>query len=443
MPVRPSIAWLCFVLFAGVWTCPSGLIVTQYGFFIEGEPAQRLGLGDRPARNPGPINYVNIWAVNDGMRTYYLSRHLIDADQVVLGESGVGLETFTLRHRRTGGLQQPALVGGVDQFTPFGAEATRTISLRSRRGRQSVVQGVTKLRPDWIGVESLNMRWSYALSTDSQSDADLLALLDAATDRESANDRMARVRFLIQAGRLAAADAELNAAVQMFPSLDERAARFRELADRSYGTQAIGELERRQRAGQHGLVRRLLDAFDPDRVDATTFGRADAMRERYAELLDRNGTIRIAIETLEGELSPEQRRLVAPLRPLLFEQLTIDTIDRLGPFEDVIDDVGLPADEKLAMAYSSFVAGEEAITQSLGEAARLWDLRSELMQTLRARDDYDLREGIDRLRDSEGASVPRVKALLRRLPPVETSDPVQSDGSEQPVSSTPWPPSPR
>ena len=408
-------------------TTDAGSVMTQYGFFLSGEPTPRRALALNAPQPVGPVPVVTIWALDDGMRTYFLPRRLIDADSVVLGSNAAGLETFEIDQRRIGGGQAPAVVGSVDQSTRFDEFGHRTVTLQSQRGPQQIVQGVTELRPDWLGVDSLNLGWSYGLSTKLRTDEELIALLDLATDREAAGDRLARVRFLIQAGRLPAARDELEQAIDMFPSLAGRAERFRQQADESYGVQAMAELERRRRAGQHALVRRLATAFDPTRVTPETFGKADAIGESYDRLAERNAAIRLAIEELEAELPAEDRAAVAPLRRQLFDELTIDTIDQMQPFEESIEDIGLQPREKLAAGYSSFAGGESQLTLELPAAVRMWELRSELTRTLQARDDYDLREGIDRVMQLEGATVARIKAIAKRLPPVVAAEPLDEN----------------
>ena len=418
-----------------------GSLEMRSGLYLEGTPSEQPAL-DLKNLKPSPtgivINYI--WAVDDGMRTYYLSKQQVDAETVDNGTLS-RFETFTLEHQNLSTGRTPGRLGPIRQAAEFDSAAQRTVPLQTPRGRQEIVQGVTELRPDWLRVDALNLNWDYALATATRSDEELVRLLDLATDRTDANQRLARVRFLQQSGRLALADAELAATQEQFPSLGLSAEQFAKSLDRLYGVKAIAELRRRQAAGQHELTRRLAGAFDADRVDAATFGQADAILRQYRQHESDIEAITAGLETLESELPAELRRRVAPLRRTIGSQLEIETLERMRPFLAAIDDFGLTAEQKMAIAISGFYAGQGQLVETIDEAVRIADLAAAVDQTLASADRWGVATQATEIGQREGATVERLRAILRQLRPVLadrlpsdqrrldlTIDPLRSDG---------------
>ena len=397
----------------------AGSLQMKSGLFLKGDPSEKKALTvDSIKPSSTGIDIYYIWAIDDGLRTYFLSKQQVDAETFEDGRD-VGLETFDLPQGLPSTGYAPGQLGAVAQQTPFDSLGQRTIDLATPRGRREVAQGVSEVRPDWLRVESQNLNWAFGLAVSERTDAEIMRLLDAATDRNEAGDRLARVRFLLQADRLALAESELSDAIANFPELAERGETFRRRLSESYGIQAIAELRRRRDAGQHELVQRLIGAFDPARVTPSTFGQADAIAREYRETADRIARVRLALESLEGELSPELRARVAPVRRRIADDITFDTIDRLVPFDESIEDIGLTAEQKLAIAYSGFAAGEGQLVETLDEALQIVALRRAVSDALAARDDYTFEQAAADVENREGATVPLVKAILKRLPPVD------------------------
>ena len=397
----------------------AGSITMRSGLYVQGDPSEKSSLTLESRKRPANgIQTYYIWAIDDGMRTYFLSKQQVDPDTVEDG-AFVGLETFDLPQRSIASGFAPQQLGPINQGLPFDEQGQRTVSLQTARGSKDIVQGTIELRPDWLRVDSLNLDWQYALAVSQRTDEELTRLLDAATDLSQPNDRLARVRFLLQAKRFALAEAELADAVASFPSLAERGEQFRRRLSEAYGVQAIGELRRRERAGQYDLVRRLATAFDPDRVTPGTFSQALDLVEQAEQAQTRQARVMVALESLEADLTPEQRRRIAPHRRRMLARINRHTIDRLAPFDDTIDDVGLSAEQKLAIAYSGFYAGEGQLVETLDEALQVVELHGAIRQTLAADNEYDFERAAGAAIDREGASSARVQAIIERLRPVD------------------------
>jgi pimeloyl-ACP methyl ester carboxylesterase len=114
---------------------------------------------------------------------------------------------------------------------------------------------------------------------------------------------------------------------------------------------------------------------------------------------------------------------VMPLRPMLEEQLTLESIDRLDAFFNLVEDKTLQPAEKLALAYSGTVVGSAAAVTDLRLAIRLWEADHAVMEYLRTDSPQDHRDQITQLKATDGLTPELVLKLLQNLPPiVETPD---------------------
>ena len=112
-----------------------------------------------------------------------------------------------------------------------------------------------------------------------------------------------------------------------------------------------------------------------------------------------------------------------PLRPMLEEQLTLESIDRLDAFFNLVEDRTLQPAEKLALAYSGTVVGSTAAVTDLRLAIRLWEADHAIMEYLRTDSPQDHRERLNQLAAIDGLTPELVLKLVQNLPPiVETPD---------------------
>jgi pimeloyl-ACP methyl ester carboxylesterase len=143
----------------------------------------------------------------------------------------------------------------------------------------------------------------------------------------------------------------------------------------------------------------------------------DTGRERIAKA-------RVLLGELQAQLK-EQSLLAAvmPLRPMLEEQLSLESLDRLDAFFNLADDKTLQPAEKLALAYSGAVVGSAAAVTDLPLAARLWEAQHAILEYLRTDSPQDQKERVTQLKHLDGITPELVVKLIQNLPPlVETPD---------------------
>lgn len=424
-----SIVWFLAIAVAA---CPAGAPVragevrTHSGFVIAGRPVRIEGLTAKAARqSQGPVTIRHVWMVDDGMRRTFVPNRQVDA-QNVKADSLITFDEFELRREKTSRVIGPTIVGSYLDKTPFDEHGRRIVTLAGAREPIQIRQEITKLRPDYVVVNSTSHRWTHALTTSVLDDNTLLSLLKQAADPGSSLDRLRIVRFLVDAERYTLAKDELAAVRTELPDLKPRADQLEEQLHHLIAVRALGEIQQRRRAGQHMFAYAYAQKFPADRVSAEVLREAGAILQDYRTQEQKIATAQIMLGELQAELPEEQARQVAPLRSTLCDELSFATIGRLEPFLRSELDETLPADEKLALAYSGWLLGDARADTSLSLALRLWRVRFLVLEALRSDREADRQAALRQLRDMDGASVENVAAMIPQLPlPVET-DPVRA-----------------
>ncbi|MGD9853496.1 MAG: hypothetical protein AB7U20_00960 [Planctomycetaceae bacterium] len=420
--VRLPAAMLAVCVTGGL--VPAGEVQTQSGFVISGRPVRVEGLTAKSARqSQGPVTIRHVWMIEDGMRRTFVPNRQVRA-QDVKSDSLISFDEFDVRRERTSRVIGPSIVGSYLEKTPFDLDGRRLVTLAGAREPIRISQEITKLRPDFVTVNSTSHRWTHALSTSALDDETLLSLLRRATDPGSSLDRLRVVRFLVDAERYTLARQELAAARGDWPELEARADQLEQQLHHLIAVKALGEIQQRRRAGQHRFAYAYAQKFPADRVSADVLREAGEILNGYRTQEQKIQAAHILLGELQAELPEEQGQEVGPLRSLLCEELDFATIGRLEPFLRTEGDDTLSADQKLGLAYTGWLLGDARADTSLARALRLWRVRFLVLESLRAEREVDRRAALRELHDIDGASVESVAAMVPQLPlPVET-DPV-------------------
>jgi len=367
------------------------------------------------SNNSGPVPSSAFWQIDDGVRRYFVHR-----TGVLKNEESADLGTivsFKMKQERVGrgaGFSSVGSFGNVGQFDEFGR---RTVTLNTQKGLVPVIQALTEIRPDRCTLVSLNYSWEYQLDTRSIPPDVLTSMIEKCSDRSDPAERKAAVQFYIQAELYEQAQEELRQILEQFPDLktwgEESQRRLEELIAR----RAIGEIERRQQAGQHQLAMFFAQKFPPGMVSAEVAQRVEDVLEGYQQALKDRDRVIVLLDLLQAELPAEQAQRLTSLRATLQEELQYELMGRLEPFLRAADDETLPADQKLALAYSGWLLGNDQAVVHLDEAIRLWDVRFQVLEYLRT-DRNPLRdeEILKTLNGAESLNVPRLATLIRHLP---------------------------
>jgi pimeloyl-ACP methyl ester carboxylesterase len=409
-----------------VWACPTaaGEVTMRSGFAITGRPLQVEGLSVSSVRAArGNTNVKHVWMIDDGMRRYFVPRFQVDQNAVD-HSSLVPFEEYTLRHQKTGRSIGPSVVGSFVEVTPFDQFGRRRVTLAGSGSKDiPIQQAITKLRPDYVTVESTSHLWEHSLATSSIRPEVLESLLKQATDPDDPTKRLGVIRFFIDAGLYSSARTELDQMRSQFPDMQDRIEQTQQELAHYIALKALGEIRKRQAAGQHQLAFAFADGFPEEMISADLRREARDLADEYRRQFGQMQKAHMLLSLLEAELSDEQADQVRPLRSVISDQLTFDSLARLEPFLRAEQDDTLQADEKLALACSGWLLGAARADLSLPAAIRLWQMRFFVRQYLRSGSELDRREALRQLLEIDGATVETIAAMIPQLTPVVDEPP--------------------
>lgn len=325
-------------------------------------------------------------------------------------------ETFTLRQHKTGAR---VAAGQVIETTPFEADGHRRHTLQTAHGPHEIVVGVTKINPRYVAVTGLTDQWDYGVATTSIPAAQLDAMLRKLTDQKNPDHRFAIARFYLQAGFYEESGKELESIAKDFPELAPRVADARKELQNYEHRLIVQELGRRKAAGQHELAHAFALAVPQNEASATVLHDVHELLRDYDTAHERIAKVRLLLAELQAKLEePAQVNAVMPLRSVVDDQLSIESLDRLQAFFNLMDDTTLKPAEKLALAYSGWVVGSASAVTDLGLAVRMWQAQHAILEYLRAENSQDRKDRLQQIAGLDGIKPEIVLKLIRCLPPV-------------------------
>jgi len=366
-----------------------GEVKLKNGLRIAGQvrPLQSLSAVANPSR--GPTRIYSVVMVDNGWQRVFVPARQITDDGLDLtaGMSPNGVrppEVFDVFQQKTSrGLlvQNVGLLSFVGPWSDFGV---RRVTLVTGKGSIDVVQGITQIAPDHISITSLTHNWDYGQSLRSVSPVTVDQILRKQINPTQSNDRLALVRFFIEAEYYPQAFRELEQIAEDFPDLAERVNATREELLQLFGQSILAELKRRKAAGQYQLAEEY--ARQP-LLGKLGLAITNEVQEFLGDLNeDRENCQRVALMLgeLQAEIDDPKLSAALPhLRSTLLAELSPANLDRLQPFLQNLNDRSIPAAEKLALAYSGWVAGGANAVTELALAIRYWELRHAAVEFLR------------------------------------------------------------
>ena len=398
-----------------------------------------------PLREPAVYSSVNprgkktapassrIWMVDDGPRRLcFPSKQVAEIDP---GEKDLSEKIkFQFPLHRTGRAAIPDRIGSFSRIEEFDEFGHGMIQLRTADATIDVILGIEELRPDYVKITSLSHDWSFATTTLSLGAETIDKILKQKIDSKKLEDRVSVIVFYEQAQMYKAAHQEVLALARDFPSqqtwCNETLARMNELDARL----VINALNRLRNAGQHELVESALKKFPQEGISADIQRQVLELSNQYQTNRERREHILFQLDMLQSQLPEEQAAQLRPLRSLLNEELNAnENLDRLTPYEQVAEDDQTPADQKLALAFSSWVVGPTDAVDSLPGALRMWEMRFMMQEYLRTPENSNRRVEIVRSLEKTEDALPELLArIVEFLPVFEDSTPIPA-GTPTPV----------
>jgi len=407
----------------GLPSASAGELTLKNGLVVSGKLKRLQALavdGARPVRQRETETLsLPFVMVENGYERIFVSRQQIAKldERDDLGR----LETFTLRQHRTG---FHAATGTVVETSPFNEFGQRTHKLRTSRGLEEIVVGATKINPLYISCTGLNVVWEYGVATNSLPASQIDRMIRKATDQKNPDHRFAIARFYLQAGFYDESGKELESIAKDFPELAARVADARKELQNYEHRLILQELSRRKAAGQYELAHAAALAVPQNEASATVLHDVQELLRDYDKARERMAKVRLLLAELQAKLDqPDQVKAVMSMRSVVDDQLSIEALDRLQAFFNLMDDTTLKPSEKLALAYSGWVVGSASAVTDLGLAIRMWHAQRAILDDLRSDNPHDRKDRLAELAALDGITPEIVLKLIRCLPP--TIDPVE------------------
>lgn len=392
-------------------------ITLKNGMVLRGTAVKTAGLTAALAKqnNGGPVPNISFWMVDDGVRRYFVYRRHV-AQQEAVADLGAPV-AFQLKQERSARTAGFPVVGNFLSMEPFDEFGRRTVKLSTQKGTVDVIQAITEIRPDHARIESLKQVWDYEIDTRTIPAAVIRSLIEKSSNRDNPSERKAAVLFYVQAQMFAEAKEELRLMKERFPEMSDWCEESDRRVGEYIGRRAINEIQRRREAGQHRLAYQFAQQFPAEHVSADVLRSAQDVVHEYELALTGRDHVLMLLDMLQAEIPLQNAQRLAALRAIVQEELHFETLERLEPFLRAESDPTLPADQKLALAYSGWLLGSANAILDLEEAIRLWDARFLVLQYLRTRQDPLAEQDILKsLEATEGISIERLALMLGNLP---------------------------
>jgi dienelactone hydrolase len=320
------------------------------------------------------------------------------------------------------GAARLSAVGPAINITPFDEFGRRVYEMQSTDGVLSVVQGITELTPRYTKLSSLHgppraVQWEASMATSSLPPEVVAKVIAKAIPQDDWQARLQAVRWYSQAGRFPEARRELERIIEEFPDqagLKSEVSRLRRMG----AAQLLKELKLRRAAGQHELVGTLLESFPAEEVEGETLIQVREMLTGYEQENLRLKQIGDSLQaTVAAIADPDHRGLAAPIANEIVRELSHNTVERLAPFVQLLDDQSLTPEGKASLAITGWLMGPEEAKQEIQAALTLIKVRDAVLRYLREPSAADRQLILESIISMEEANVPQIAKLIARMKP--------------------------
>lgn len=403
----------------------AGEVKLKNGMVLRGTPSEVESLLVGPRKvDSGPITIYPILMISTPLKRYFVPRRP-NEQSINRDVDLTAHDAFKIPQQKlSGGSKIISTVGPqVGKARLFDNWGRRTIHLEMTNGDTPVIQGVTRITPEYMQIIALNFIWETAMATSSVPLESLDAMLRQVTDENNSDDRLKIASFYIQAGFFESADRELDAIRYKFPELAKTVNQVQTTLAQARAQTILGELKHRRAAGQHQFVYEKARSFPAENVAAPILREFRDIVSDYDRAGERKEQAVAELGEFQAQLKDDPRvKEIAPLRAELCENLNYTTLNRLDAFFRLSGDPQLKPDEKLALALSGWVVGSANAVTEINQTLRLWQARFLLQEYLRSPHDAatERKEILGKLESLEGVGPERIAQLLPFIaPPLE------------------------
>jgi predicted esterase len=404
---------------AQVWLRDGRLLEGKLGLVAS------LAEGPKPPSPEGEPEPQLIVFLDDGLRRTFVSKRLVV--ELRHEEAGEIQERFRIRQPviETGRVIKS--VGPIIMAEPFDSYGRRIVTMSTTQGPVGIIQCITEITPVWVRVQGHTHVWDMRLATAAVPQETLSAIFAWQIDRKDLEGRKRVARFYIQAKRFREAVQELERILQDFadtPNIREQIEPILRQVRQLSAQQLLDELRLRRQAGQHQLVMHSLANFPAEGIAGGILEQVRQMLATYEQEKARLAQWKQQVEETWKQIRDSKLRAeLAALKDELVAELNLNNMDRLAAFGQLVADPELSAEEKFALAVTSWLQGGQEPSTKLPQALSMYRVRQGVIQYLQAEDALERQRILDRLRQEEACTPAIVSRILAALKPPERIPP--------------------
>lgn len=362
----------------------------------------------------------NIVVINDGMRRIFVSKFRV-ADRI-----DADLEESLVRFRIR---RSPSEIGkdkgrlpaflSYYEYEPFDEFGRRIVIVNEA---VPVEQTITEINPRYVAVAGRGMIWDMRIATSSLSQNTITRILMKQINPKKLEDRKRIVQFYIQSERYREARSELTAILEDFGS-EERIAQdllsLQRHLEQLNAEQIRQELVLRRNSGQYEFSKPFLNDFPVDQATVETLQAVRNMIEEDSHYEQWRTRLMATLYGYVDQVEEEALRKTVPeILDEIDDELTQNTISRFSPLQLMIEDDEMPAGDKLALAISGWLVGENEAIVSLPLAVSMYKTRENVREYLVGGTSLDQETAMQKIESEEAGTIETIAKILPMMKPV-------------------------
>ena len=424
------------ILFAGLFLAGSGnvwaqsrrvVVTTEAGLKYDGKLFNieeiSVETGDV---GTGAVKPVVV--VNDGLRRIFLNQYSLLPNIVDSTRNETELEIWQRVYEGPRKGAAPFLFA-----EPFNDNGHRILTVRTTGGRAQYIQGITKLNPRYVKVQSLSggtnlaaKDWEMSLAIGTIPTAVLKGVLEnEIVDPEQVTAWLRIPDFLYQAGRYSDAKDELLRIAERFPNQKEQIEAKRLIVLQDEAKQQLREILLTFEAGQTELGTKWIQSIDRKGLAPETtvelddlLDQVDRTDEKREKLIAR---VVAAVEKMEsrpkGQLTQEQTDALKRFKEQVKSDLNQHNLLRLDSFDRLSADPKNKDQQNVALAISGWLLGSNNATDNWAVAQSLYSVLDLVQEYLTSAEESRRTAILEELAKYESSDVSFLAPLLANMLP--------------------------
>jgi predicted esterase len=429
-PIRNACRLLVPVVLLLLGPAEATQIQMKDGRILEGKLGRVGGLALAPlAVTQGDAGPQVIVFLDDDLRRTYVPNSQVE--KVLDEQPGEIVEKFLLHQQVLRNGRVVKSVGPPVRVDPFDEFGRRIFVMYTAQRQVAIIQAITEITPKWTKVEGHDYVWDMRMATSSIPREVLSKILNHHIDGKDIEQRKKVARFYLQCERYEEAAAELAGIVTDFPDpavkkdLENPLRVLKQLSTQ----RLIGELKLRRASGQYNMVLGVLKKFPTDTATGQSLQAARSMLAEYETYDAERTAVLKDFDDSAAKLDAATLKAVQEIRAEIDRELNPNTMGRMAAFRQMGGDASLQPADRLALAISGWLFGENSAVPKLSVALSACKVRGLVQQYLNAPDLLGRRKILDEFHSEEAASPSMVAKIIAAMKPaVQTPEPSAGAG---------------